>query len=369
MFCFLPHAFLQGTPLCDPERDLFKAIPISVRQPATPHHRPTFFGRSLEQALVPTSTLCAQKDQTSAFKSALSWAAWPFDLCKKASLCVLKSSWLFVATTGALLPSANAAFKHGEQDRIFYYQDLAYMSLGLSPNWDRSTCPGRALSINDIQTIHDKKNRCRDDACIQRLSPLCDRLNPDHSARYEQAFERLCDPLICSPNLVLRSSTKHIQKNIKLCKRNACQQTGHPYTGRFSRTAPAQSISNAQQKTIDEAILKNEACFETFCQSYAQDICASKPSWWQSLFGISPCNDNLCPGRFLQDKSEEVSPGVFKTLAQIGAEGPYKSVKRPKRAPRQHNHCRHITVKGVLRCLQQVPPLDHQDARCWRHML
>lgn len=318
MFCFLPHAFLQGTPFCDPERDLFKAIPISVRQPATPHHRPSFFGRSLEQALVPTSTLFSQKDQTSAFKSALSWAVWPFDLCKKASLCVLKSSWLFVATTGAILPSANAAFKHAQPYRTFYHQDLAYMFLDLSPNWDRSTCLGRALSINDTQTIHDKKDRCRDDACIQRLSPLCDRLSPDNSARYEQAFKRLCDKLICSPNLVLRSSTQYIQKNIKLCERNACQQTGHPYTGRFSRIVPEQIISNTQQQAIDEAILKSEACFETFCQSCAKDTCTSQPSWWQSLFGISPCNDDLCPGRFVPDESEEVSPGVFKTLEEKG---------------------------------------------------
>ena len=103
---------------------------------------------------------------------------------------------------------------------------------------------------------------------------------------------------------------------------------GHPYTGRFSRTDFIRNKHNAaRRQQIDRAILEDEACFETFCQSYAKDTCTSEPSWWQSLFGISPCNDDLCPGRFVPDESEEVSPGVFKTLEEKGAEAIQKCQK------------------------------------------
>ncbi|MEH0002629.1 MAG: hypothetical protein V6Z78_03560 [Holosporaceae bacterium] len=313
MFCFLPHAFLQGTPLFDPESDLFKEIPISVRQPATTHHRPTFFGRSLEQALVPTSTLCSQKDQTSAFKSALSWAVWPFDLCKKASLCVLKSSWLFVATTGALLPNANALFTNGITRSTLY-------SFGLTDNWDINTCKGRALDANDTQRIHDKKHDCHNYFCMQRPSYLCNKLRLAESEDHKDMFEKLCDTSMCAPRVVLRSSQRYIQEERNYCIEKECQQLGHPYTGHFFRAHVMKDrYSAACRKVIDKSIFKSEECFDPFCQQYAQSTCIPS-SWWQSVFNSSPCNRKLCPGRFVPEQSKEVSPGVFKTLEELGEE-------------------------------------------------
>ena len=313
MLCCRTHAFLQGTPLCDPERDLFKAVPISVRQPATKHHRPSFFGRSLEQALVPTSTLCSQKDQTSAFKSALSWAVWPLDLCKKASLCVLKSSWLFVATTGALLPNANALFANGITRHTLY-------AFGITDKWDVNTCKGRALNANDTQSIHDKTHDYRNYFCMQRPSYLCNKLGLAESEDHKHMFEKLCDTSMCAPRVVLRSSQRYIQGSINSSIAKECQQLGHPYTGHFFRTHFMKNGYNAAcRQVIEKSIFKSEECFDPFCQQYAQSTCIPS-SWLQSVFNSSPCNSKLCPGRFVPKQKEEVSPGVFKTFEEIGEE-------------------------------------------------
>ena len=75
------------------------------------------------------------------------------------------------------------------------------------------------------------------------------------------------------------------------------------------------SISKDEQ--INQAILKAEQCFEPFCKEHAQEACPQDPSFGQSLLGISPCNDELCAGRFIPNEAMEVVRGVFKPLSTV----------------------------------------------------
>ena len=321
MFCFLPNAFLQGTPLCDPESDLFKAIPIPARQPATSHHRPTFFVRSLEQALVPTSTLFSQKDQASVFKSALSWAVWPFDLCKKASLCVLKSSWL-LCTSGSLLMSSTAAYKvrHPMMPRPTQ-RNHSLVSLGLTDDWDAKICQGYALPRNQTQRMQSTQVACLVTSCMPFIpaSGLCN--EPDSRKNLEMGgvLDKTCDDTVCAPRSINRECSKQAQRDINTCVQRECRKKGRPDTGHFSCITTSNNVHDAaKRKQINHVLFETEQCLEPFCQTYAQNACPHKPSWWQSLFGLSACNEALCAGRFVSDEKTEVAPGVLRAVEQIG---------------------------------------------------
>ncbi len=73
-----------------------------------------------------------------------------------------------------------------------------------------------------------------------------------------------------------------------------------------------------KREQIDQKIFALEKCFDEFCKTHAKKECPKAPALWQSLSNKPPCNEDLCPGRFVPDEIAEVSPGVFKTLAEIG---------------------------------------------------
>ena len=163
-----------------------------------------------------SSSLTAHPKHT--YLQTVLWAvALPLDLLKKASLCVLKSSWLFVATTGAPLPNANALFANGITRHTLY-------AFGITDKWDVNTCKGRALNANDTQSIHDKTHDYRNYFCMQRASYLCNKLGLAESEDHKHMFEKLCDTSMCAPRVVLRSSQRYIQGSINSSIAKECQQ-------------------------------------------------------------------------------------------------------------------------------------------------
>lgn len=254
----------------------------------------------------------------SAAQSMLSAAVYPLDLMKKASLCVMKASLFFLAATSALpLAASSQGFHHPVMDDPAS-EISDQITCGLSAAWDTETCAGRALNATHTQSFLDKQAFCQEIAtCMPSIVGCTD---PRVSQRSNKGrVNNYCIETACSAEAKRRVNPKKAQQAIAACTEKLCEQEGVPYTGRFACTAAekyAKSLIRREQ--FDDVILKAEECLERFCQTYAQDTCPQKPSWWQSLFGISPCNDDLCTGRFIPDAQKEVTPGVFQSLEEVG---------------------------------------------------
>ena len=91
----------------------------------------------------------------------ISEALWPLDLMKKASVCVLKSPYLFLMAASALLPGTNAYKPRGSASRhaVTYDRTMLPMRLGLTEAWDTTTCQGRAFSATRKRTVLDAKKQ------------------------------------------------------------------------------------------------------------------------------------------------------------------------------------------------------------------
>ena len=110
------------------------------------------------------------------------------------------------------------------------------------------------------------------------------------------------------------------EKSLALCAACAplfCRHHKHNFTCVVSN----KKMHNARKREqINQKIFALEKYFEQFCQMHAQKECSKVPALWQSLSGQPPCNEDLCPGRFVPNETEETSLGVFKTLEEIGRE-------------------------------------------------
>lgn len=292
----------------------------------------------------------------------MSAALWPLDLMKKASVCVLKSPYLFLMATSALLPGANAYQPRGSASRhpIVYDRtaSLSPMHLGLTEAWDITTCQGRAFSTTRTRTVLDAKNSCRRQNCAPYVDATCDNVAL-RSFSDPDLLDAICDDLTCSPQSIRSRSSHAVQQAIARCRKEACQQTGRPYTGHFSCATSVSNINNATARNqIDEVLFKANACFDTFCQTYAHNACPKETSWWQSLFGLSPCNSELCEGRFVPNESKETSPGVFKSLETLGQEAKNRCTKSlGRRRYHASGVCRYLSLEKP----ETSPPMSQRD--------
>ncbi|MEH0002270.1 MAG: hypothetical protein V6Z78_01670 [Holosporaceae bacterium] len=292
----------------------------------------------------------------------MSAALWPLDCLKKASMYVLKSPYLFLMATSALLPGANAYQPRGSASRhpIVYDRTalLSPMHLGLTEAWDTNTCQGRALHATDKKAFLDTNSSCRTQICAPHMDETCDNVAL-RSFSDPDLLDAICDDLTCAPRSIHGTASHAVQQAIARCRKEACQQTGRPYTGHFSCATSVSNINNATARNkIDEILFKANACFETFCQTYAHNTCPKETSWWQSLFGLSPCNSELCEGRFVSNENKEVSPGVFKSLETLGQEAKNRCTKSLGRR-RYHTSgvCRYLSLKKP----EKSPPMSQQD--------
>ncbi|MEH0002664.1 MAG: hypothetical protein V6Z78_03735 [Holosporaceae bacterium] len=254
----------------------------------------------------------------SAVHSILSAAIYPLDLLKKASLCAMKAPLFFLAATSALMPQAQATVMRHPAVHMPNHEIYPRVMCGLTSDWDTTTCVGRALNTTHQQHFLDNKQACRQKACAPRVDLICNDPKLRDWFPPEDVMARICDDRTCAPASVNSGTTRFITEEIKTCKEAACQQTGVAYSDHFTCLAPqnyTNDLSRGEQR--NRAILNAEACFEPFCREHAQDTCPQEPSWWQSLFGISPCNEELCVGRFIPDEKREVVRGIFKSLQTI----------------------------------------------------
>ena len=111
----------------------------------------------------------------------MSAALWPLDFLKKASLCVMKSPYLFLMATSALLPNAV-----GYGFRSILYEKLEKQrnpraSLGLTAEWDTTSCQGRALSASETRTFQEQKPICRTMACVQKI---CSKMGNSYTGHF-----------------------------------------------------------------------------------------------------------------------------------------------------------------------------------------
>lgn len=240
----------------------------------------------------------------------LSAATYPLDLMKKASLWPL----FFLAATSALpLAASSQGFHHPVMEEPAS-EISDQITCGLSAAWDTETCAGLALNATHTQSFLEKQAFCQEIAtCMPSIVGCTD---PRVSQRSNKGrVNNYCIETACSPEAKRRVDPQKAQQAIAACTEKLCEQEGVPYTGRFACTAAEQYTKGLiRREQFDDVILKAEECLERFCQTYAQDTCPQKPSWWQSLFGISPCNEELCTGRFIPDAQKEVTPGVFQSL-------------------------------------------------------
>lgn len=257
----------------------------------------------------------------SAARSALAMAVYPLDLLKKVSLCAMKAPLFFLAATSALMPQAHASSL--THPIIPPLQQIKEVTFSLSNHWDTETCTGRALNTTHKQNFLHQKNACRTQTCAPYVHTPCERTNIRTLSGHD-AFNAICDDLTCAPRSVHSSSRQLIEQKIADCTKEACEEAGFPYTGHFTFLGPQSYIGDSSKTAfIDQHILASEKCFESFCQDYAYDTCTQEPSWWQSLFGISPCNEDLCVGRFIPDEEYEVARGVSQSLSTIA----HKAIK------------------------------------------
>ncbi|MEH0002665.1 MAG: hypothetical protein V6Z78_03740 [Holosporaceae bacterium] len=254
----------------------------------------------------------------SAAQSMLSAATYPLDLMKKASLCVMKAPLFFLAATSALpLAASSQGFHHPVMEEPAS-EISDEITCGLTAAWDTETCSGRALNATHKQAFLEKQAFCQEIAtCMPSIVGCTDprvsqRSNKDRVSNY-------CIETACSPDAKRRINPEKAQQAVAACTEKLCEQEGVPYTGRFACTAADKYEQNLiRRDQFDDVILKAEECLERFCQTYAHDTCPQEPFWWQSLFGISPCNEDLCAGRFIPDEQKEVTRGVFQSLEEVG---------------------------------------------------
>ena len=260
-------------------------------------------------------------------RRALSVALFPLDCLRHMALSVLRAPLLFLAATSAFVSETPAHAHHPKHPMITSHADSTsrsqtqehrYISLGLSSSWNITTCKGRALNLDEIGRSQTLKKRCRVASCMPRVaySAMCNNPKKRYELRRNGMLSAICDDITCAPYSIGLGLTNRAHRTLDSCTHKACQSLGHPHTGRFACTAFARGVSTRQQ--IDRAILEAEQCFESFCQENAKTRCPKEPSMWQRLFGLSPCNESLCTERFVPDEMKEVSPGVFKTLEQLG---------------------------------------------------
>lgn len=342
-FQTMSQVLLQGVSMQDSFRDdtSLQRSCVLAPQPVVLQDEPACLANTSSSVGDNLASLKKEKDGAgNTFKNMLSIAVLPLDCLKKASVDVLKSPYLFLMATSALLPNAV-----GYGFRSILYEKLEKQrnpraSLGLTAEWDTISCQGRALNANETQTVQKQQPICRTVACMPRVqsSTLC----KDEYSR--QVFGRhpvlgsLCEGFTCAPHFVSRSLGERAQRDIDACVQKICSKVGKPYTGHFScRTYKRNTHKAKKRKQINHAILKAEECFDRFCQENARDACPQASSWWQSLFGISPCNEDLCVGRFVPDEDKEIYPGFFESLEDVG----YEAVRQCKKRQPYKRRCRH----------------------------
>ncbi|MEH0002666.1 MAG: hypothetical protein V6Z78_03745 [Holosporaceae bacterium] len=312
---FLKGAGNESAFLQDIERQSPQLAAPQLAAPQSPPRLEPAVSIDLEDARSQTN------HEPSAARSALAMAVYPLDLMKKVSLCAMKAPLFFLAATSALLPQAHASsLMHPVIPPL---QQIKEVSFSLSNQWDTETCVGRALNkTHRINFLHQKE-ACHTEACTPHVYPTCQNFGV-RSLSGPDAFDMICDDWTCLPQSVHSSATQQIKKEIATCTKEACQEAGFPYTGHFTFLGPQSYIGDSSKTAfIDQHILASEKCFESFCQDYAHDTCTQEPSWWQSLFGISPCNEDLCVGRFIPDEEYKVARGVSQSLRTIA----HKAIK------------------------------------------
>ena len=212
---------------------------------------------SLQSAALNTPFADDVKAHTlSAAHSILSAAVYPLDLMKKASLCVIKSPWIFLTATSALMPQAQASsLLH---PIIPPHQQIKEVTFSLSHHWDTETCTGRALNTTHKQNFLHQKKVCRTQTCAPYVHTPCERINIRTLSGHD-ALSAICDDLTCAPRSVHSSSRQLIEQKIADCTKDLCQQAGQPYTGHFTFLGPKSYIGDSSKTAfIDQHILASE---------------------------------------------------------------------------------------------------------------
>lgn len=265
-----------------------------------------------------------------------SLAVMPLDWLKKTTLFVLQSPVLLLSASSIFLPGAKA-FVSNYLGRNIFNKHNSMVPIGLTSEWNTETCVGRALSASELKTFEQKKKDCQTRTCFPwvRHSASCNDPRRPGQLRYDGVlgFNYLCDNMDCWPNFVKIGYKGAVRKGIEACEKKACQQLGRPYTGQFVCKAKRKYRQNAtKRRQINHALFEAEKCLDDFCQNNSDDTCLDELSWWQKPFS-SPCNEDLCPGRFLSKEAQETASGDFKSLETQGKEA-CKKVRSFKR------HCR-----------------------------
>lgn len=246
-------------------------------------------------------------------------AALPLDLLKKASLSVLHAPHLFVATTSILFAAVSGQPSSGVVCKRLPPEDRAFLEL--SAIWDTTTCRGRALDHTQARAMRLQRPICRKEACTPHVTFLCAGTLSNRTQITDTLRATLCSDTPCAPHAISREARTIIRYTINACMQENCQQTGVPHAGHFTCVVSKKKMHNARKREqIDQKIFALERCFDQFCQMHAKKECPKVPALWQSLSGQPPCNEDLCPGRFVPNETKETSLGVFKTLEEIGRE-------------------------------------------------
>ena len=252
-----------------------------------------------------------------------SFAVMPLDWLKKTTLFVLRSPVLVLAATSALLPDVNA-FVSNHMGHKILRQHKRKISLGLTPEWNTEMCVGRALDATDIKTFKQNQKACRMRTCAPwvRQSTSCNDLRRPGQLRHDGVlgFNYLCDNIDCWPNFVKIGYAGAVRKEIEICKKKACEQLGHPYTGQFVCKASRKHRNNSRKRIqINNVLLDAEKCLDRFCQEKSLRTCPKKLFWWQAPFS-SACNESLCPEHFLPKDTQTNNSGTEKSLETLGKE-------------------------------------------------
>lgn len=226
------------------------------------------------------------------------------------------------------------------------------VSLGLTADWDTETCQGYALPRNQTQRMQSTQVACLVTSCMPFIPPsgLCD--DPDSRKNLEMGgvLDKTGDDTVCAPRSINQEFRQRAQHDVNTCAQRECRKKGRPYTGHFSCLTTSNNVHDAaKRKHINHVLFEAERCIDRFCQTYAQNACPHKPSWWQSLFGLSACNEALCAGRFILDEKTEIAPGIFRAVETIGKNDIRRCAAQSEHLQSRFSKvCHHITSSQII---------------------
>lgn len=169
----------------------------------------------------------------------------------------------------------------------FSVKNFLLVASGLLPAYMISTahalsspstlCPERWLTNNEESWVAQKKTTCKKETCSHSKLRSC----------YPSLINGICIFSSCG-HLVSHDMEQFIKKAVISCTLKYCDQfpVDHGYRCLF------------QEKSRENTIALGR-CMHQVCQEHSSESCQDCPSFFQSIFGISPCNTDLCHKSFV----------------------------------------------------------------------